>query len=226
MIEVVGDAALREFRAYWTPQRVLNLVDPGGSGVVITYPPGIGKSFTADGVIETSLASDRYDLVIFAAPTHLILNERSWVRNPPEHVHTKVLRPRPRDLCSPARDTAWSTLETTGCAALGRRTICSTCPQDLCLWRDQYSRKRLNGIQALFITQAHLLRSPSFIRDVRSWTGAERVLLILDEDHVAMANLRKIISREDLCRFAEVLRYMRNGPRTAKQDSSRCPRRL
>lgn len=204
---VVSEGELQRFRDYWTGQRLLDAVEPGGPAVGIDWPVGVGKSTACDAVTREALDSGRYPLAIVLAPTHLVLNERELVKTPSPAISTTVLRPRPQSLCGPSRDREWRTLETTGCATLGRRVLCGSCPhRAVCFWPGQYTRERLESVQVIFGTHAQLLRASDFVEQMRQSTGAERVLLVLDEDHAAMTNYRRVLDRGDLDRFADVLR--------------------
>src|SRR5262245_42846321 len=142
---------------------------------------GVGKSNWMDAVTRAAVEDGDYDLVVVLAPTRQLLEERQPLHHPPLDVRVVNLRPRPTDLCGPARDARWRRCGAADLGAFGRVEICGTCPaRQHCFWPDQYGRA-LEGARIVYATQAHLERSPNFLASLQSWAGASRMLTLLDE---------------------------------------------
>jgi hypothetical protein len=176
----------------------------------------VGKSHNIDEVIEAAVRGDGYDLVIALLPTRRLIEERRWIREPPGDVHIVKLRPRPRERCGKERDADWQHYEKAGLGALGRLHICKGCPRRRgCPWPKQYGRK-LRGARVIYGTQVHLERAPEFIFQLKQWTHAERVLVVLDEVNFLMTSYQRRILHADLQRFVDTLRHLHPhkwGPR-------------
>ncbi|HMD61623.1 MAG TPA: hypothetical protein VKG78_09335, partial [Opitutaceae bacterium] len=209
MTTILGEEALAAFRAYWNGPRLLDLITEHG-GALILWPIGVGKSCAIDRIIEAAVGSGRYDLVIALAPTRRVLEERAWIRTPPSGLKIVNLRPRPRPRCGDL-DRPWRHFEQAGMAALGRIELCGRCPRRSgCYWPGQYGAG-LQGAQVIFATQAHLGRVPDFAAQLAGWTGAGRVLTLLDEIGFAATSFRRRVTRRDLALFADVLDAMPSG---------------
>ena len=210
MTTILGEEALAAFRAYWNGPRLLDLITAHGGGALILWPIGVGKSCAIDRIIEAAVGSGRYDLVIALAPTRRVLEERAWIRTPPSGLKIVNLRPRPRQRCGNL-DGPWRHFEQAGMAALGRVELCGRCSRRPgCYWPRQYG-KGLEGAQVIFGTDAHLGRVPDFAAQLAGWTGAGRVLTLLDEIGFAATSFRRRVTRRDLALFADVLDAMPSG---------------
>lgn len=204
MPAVSGGEALAQFRAEWTGRRILDLVRDLGR-LLITWLVGVGKSYSIDDTIETAVRDGRYDLVVALFPTRRVLTERRWITNPPPDVKIVNLRPRPVKRCGEERDRRWKAFEARDLGVLGRVDICGNCPhRDKCFWPQQYG-KSLDGARVIYGTQAHLERSPTFVNQLKSWAGADRVLVLLDEVGFVMRSCQKTITPQHLELFAEAL---------------------
>jgi len=174
----------------------------------VDWAVGVGKSHNIDLTIEEAIASERYDLVIALFPTRRIIEERKWVQQSPKGIKLVNLKPRPGSLCGADINRSWQVFEKNGLGALGRIELCGHCllrPE--CAWPRQFG-KSLAGIQVIFGAQAHLERSPYFLDHLAQWSGAERVLVILDEANFIMRPFRRTLDQGQLQLFAEVLRDM------------------
>ena len=90
-------------------------------------------------------------------------------------------------------------------AALGRVELCGRCPRRPgCYWPEQYGAA-LWGARVIYATHAHLGRAPDFEAQLAAWTGADRVLTLLDEVSFAATTFRRRITRPELGRFAAAL---------------------
>jgi hypothetical protein len=196
---------LNRFRKHWTGRRILSLIRNNGGRVLINWPIGVGKSRNLDDLIEAAFRSSQYDLVIVLLPTRRVLDERRLVRNPPPNINIVNLRPRPHQSCGEDLDRQWQLFESRGMGLLGRVRLCRPCPSfRQCFWPHQYGGA-LHGAQIIFATQVHLERDPTFITQLRLWTGARRVLTILDEANFIAKSMRRRIKREHIQQFISVL---------------------
>ena len=98
----------------------------------------------------------------------------------------------------------WAQFEAAGCGLLARDELCRICPRrEGCPWPGQYSKGRLDGAPLVFATQQHLSLNPGFVGWLRHQTGAERVLVLLDEADLLVRPTRRTIERETLERFLD-----------------------
>jgi hypothetical protein len=200
---VNGDAALAEFRQELTGRRGLDLVRDHDGRVLIQLPVGVGKSFWLDAITLEAIGD--YDLVVVFCPTRQLIEERGPLRDPPSGAKVINLRPRPARRCGPDRDAQWKRYEAADSGALGRVEICGQCPaRSGCFWPDQYGKK-LQNASIIYATQVHLERSPGFLVNLRSWTGAEKVLTLLDESNFVAGPFERVIRAKQLHHFLEAL---------------------
>jgi hypothetical protein len=201
---VSGDAQLAKFREQLTGRFGLELIQAHAGRVLIQLPVGVGKSHWMDAI--TRVAVDGfYDLVVVFCPTRQLIGERGPLRQPPSGTKVVNLRPRPANRCGRERDALWRKYEAADSGALGRVEICGHCPiKRRCFWPDQYGKK-LRNASIIYATQAHLERSPGFLVNLRSWTGAERVLTLLDESNFVGGPFERVIGAKHLKRFLTVL---------------------
>ena len=217
MTVVLGEQDLAAFREHWNGARLLDLIADCGGRVLIAWPIGVGKGLAIDRIIAAAIGGARHDLVICLAPTRAVLVEREWVRNPPSCIKVVNLRPRPRTRCGDL-DGLWRRYEMAGLAALGRRELCGNCPwRPGCHWPDQYGAA-LRGARVIYATHAHLGRAPGFEAQLAAWTGADRVLTLLDEVTFAATTFRRRITRPELGLFAAALDRI---PTEDETDSTR-----
>src|SRR5207244_6960962 len=136
----------------------------------------------------------------------------------PDDVPIVNLRPRAGQRCGDL-DAIWKHFETSDLGALGRVILCGRCPRRPgCFWPRQYG-KRLRGSRVVFATQAHFERSPNFVAQVGQWTGAKKILTILDESKFLMTCFQRRISRFHLERFIDVLERLNpDGLGSAHRD--------
>jgi hypothetical protein len=201
---VVGDEALARFRRGLTGRAGLDVIRRHGGRVMGELPVGIGKSVWLDAITNQAVEDGDYELVIVVAPTRRLLEERGPRRSPPAGARVVTLRPRPASRCGPERDATWRRYESADLGALGRADICGHCPvAKSCFWPTQYG-KFLKGAAIVYATQAHLERSPSFLRQLRGWAGARRVLTLVDECDLLGKNFSEQIRADDLDRCIDV----------------------
>jgi hypothetical protein len=217
MNTISTDTGLDAFRVDCSGEYILQLLQQHGGRMLVNWPVGVGKSHNIDDVIEAVITDDAYDLVIVLCPTKQIIAERRFVREPPVGVQVVILRSRPSNRCGPQRNQDWRHYETAGMGFLGRKKICSACPHlKTCFWPTQYG-KGLRGSMVIFATQAHLERDPFFISQLSRWTGAKRILVILDEDKAMLSCFRRRIRNTDLLMFkAAVDKVQRDGHKPGK----------
>jgi len=203
-----GLERLRSFRGKWSARRVLRKMKSHRGPLLISWPIGVGKSHNIDDVTEEAAShGGPYDLVLALFPSRRLIRERRWVKNPPDDVPIAILKPRPRKDCGQDLNTEWRSYETRGLGLLGREEICKArCPTyATCFWPMQYG-KGLGGYRVIYGTQAHLERAPDFIAQVKDWTGAERVLVLLDENNFVARSFRHHITREELERYVAAMK--------------------
>lgn len=205
MVTIDSEAALERFRTTLTGRYGITLVRQSGGAVLIQLPVGVGKSRWMDAITRSAVEDGDYELVAVLCPTRQIIEERKPLSNPPSGIQVVNLRPRPAELCGPRRDTQWKQCEKADLGAYGRVEICSGCPaRPHCFWPDQYGQG-LEGARIVYATQTHLERSPNFLAMLQTWTGAERMLTLLDEANFIGTPRERIITAEELTRFQEVL---------------------
>ena len=157
-------------------------------------PVGTGKSRLLDDLLDHYIAQSTFDLIVVLAALTVNLLERRLVRNPTPEV--RRLRPRPGSDCGPL-DPAWRAHERSGTTAYAKQHLCRSCPHfGNCFWPGQYG-PALKGARIIFGTHQHLLVNPRFLLHLRSTTGAENVLLLLDEADLLAAPFRTTLSAED-----------------------------
>src|SRR5215470_19412907 len=140
---MIDERQLDSFRANeLAPARLYEQIPDDDRVVLVGLPPGIGKSWAAQALVEHALGHD-HDLVVYIAPTRAIIRELGVMRHlAPGSV--VLLEPRPGQLCGDA-DAAWRDFERGGCAALAKATLCQPCAQrdingGICSWPDQLDR--------------------------------------------------------------------------------------
>jgi hypothetical protein len=208
---ISGPEKLNAFREEWDGEAILDLLKREDGRLSIDWPVGVGKSYNIDSVIEATVESGRYDLVIALFPTRRIIDERRWVQNPPDNVQIVNLKPRPSERCSSDFNRRWWKFEKNAMGVLGRSVLCGRCPSRFrCSWQVQYG-KSLKGAQIIFGAQAHLERSPYFIDRLIQWSESERPLVIVDEANFIMKTFQRCIEIKKLKMFVDVLSKMGSG---------------
>ncbi|HOD79101.1 MAG TPA: hypothetical protein PLB95_05635 [Syntrophales bacterium] len=206
----IGPDNLSDFRKQWTGRRILDLIAEVGGNLLVTWPIGVGKSHNLDDLVEAAIESSRYDLVVVLLPTRRVLNERRWIKAPPRNLNIVNLRPRPAQSCGDDVNSQWKVFESRSMGLLGRSILCRPCPSySRCFWPRQFGRN-LQGTQVIFATQSHLERDPSFIFQLRMWTGARTALVILDEVNFIAKSIKKIIKREHIEQLLSILEKIEN----------------
>jgi len=196
---------LDQFRACWTGDKVLSLVQHSGGFLLANWNVGVGKSYNMDDVTLSATQSDEYDLVICLLPTRKLIEERRPLKNPPEGCRVINVIPRPKSSCGDFRNQQWQVFENNQSGALGRLKICHECPgYDQCAWPHQYG-VNFRDASVVYATQAHLQRSPIFIQQVINWTGAKKPLLIFDEANFFMKSFERQLLIKEIARFMDVL---------------------
>jgi len=186
----------------------------------VQTPPGTGKSTAIDEVSVTAVRSGAYDLVVILSPTRDVVAERKVVHTPPNGIRVQVLRARPSEACGTSADRLWKDYERRGLGATGRAQICGACPHSAtCPWPTQLGAA-LQGAQLVVCTSAYLANDPFFLSRLKTWTRANRMLVLVDEDDVAMTPFRRVISREHLQQHIRVLEHLlATSPRSVRRNS-------
>lgn len=205
MVTVDAGAPLNQFRqTELSGSALLAKLAAAGGKMLVTLPVGVGKSVGLDNTVEAAVASGQYDLIVVLSPTRRTLNERRWVKQKPDGIDVRVLKPRPARRCG-SLDDQWRRFERMGLTVLGRSSLCCTCPRrQNCFWPDQYG-KALKGTEVIFTTQAQVGRDPAFIDSLATWAGAEKVLVLLDENDMILTSYERRITIADLKQFKELL---------------------
>jgi DNA-binding XRE family transcriptional regulator len=203
--ELVGEAALAEFRSRLTGKYGLELLDLHGGRVLTRLPVGVGKSAFLDLIVAEAVLGGVYDLVVVLAPTRRLIRERLALTDPPAGVRVVELRSRPSESCGPERNALWVRYESAALGALGRAEVCGTCPlRSGCFWPGQYG-KSLEGAALIFATQTHLELSPGFLRRLASWAGSERTLTLIDEGDFLGKRFGETIGAGPIAQFIDTL---------------------
>lgn len=203
MFTVETPEQLAAFRAGARAALHLERLVPGMAALV-HLAIGVGKSWLMDDIVE-HLAVEGHVLVIVLEPTRALITERRGLRQPPTGVRVAHLRPRPAEQCGDL-DREWQALERRGMATLGRVRLCSECPHRAdCFWPMQQRKSRLRGVRLLYATQAHLLLDAGFIPRMQQRTGAQAVVVLIDEADALVASARRRIARADLISLRDVL---------------------
>lgn len=203
---VVDERGLDAFRRrHLSPGALLELIERHVH-VVGQLAVGVGKSYAVDRLLAAPELYQRFDRVLYVAPTWAILNERQVAREPGA-VRSMFLRPRPSDRCGP-RDGEWRELERRACSALAKQTICPPCPhrrgdEHRCVWPEQFGE--ISEHQLLLLPEKQLLINRMLVPLVRTVARAGRVLVILDEARLLDARFEVKLELTDLARLRDVL---------------------
>jgi hypothetical protein len=202
--------SLEDFRRLHNGRRYLDRLKEHKGRLLVNLPIGVGKSTALDDIIEEATRSGPYNLVVILCPTRNIINERSWIKNPPDDISVVNIRPRPTELCGSKIDRQWEIFETSGLALLGKTQLCANCPKRTeCFWPDQYSRG-LKQADVVFAAQQHFERAPEFIKQIQQRTEATRTLILIDEINFVRAPFSRKISHSDIDKTLQILRQLSN----------------
>ena len=184
-MQIIGPAELESFREHLNGDAFLDTLSKH-QYTVVNISLGVGKSHCIDSIITKEIAEGDYDLIVTLSPTRKIIDERRAVKFPPKTIKVVNLKPRPAKNCGEDSNRCWKPHERNNRGALGRHEICSTCPNAKnCSWLAQYGNN-MKGTRLLFATQAHLKRDPLFLIKIVGWTGAKKVLALIDESNFIM----------------------------------------
>lgn len=223
---IVTEREIDEFRrVHLAPEAILAAVERDVR-VLYRLPVGVGKSNAVDRLLQFPQLYQRFDLVIYGAPSWDVIRERAIVAGKEVClVPWTILEPRPAERCGKyAGD--WSDLERRGCAAFAKTSLCTECrardPAPVkCSWPERM--KRLSGKQLVFTTEQQMVLNRSLVSILKGRTGHGRSLVILDEARQLDANFEMTLDREDLERFRDLLRDLGRGEglpgRTARAAS-------
>lgn len=206
MSELVVDNAahLREFRNNWLSVPVVLAALERSPVVSLNVSVGVGKSYLLDKLLDELRNRPQFDLVVVLVELTSSLLERRLLQNPPDDV--RWLRPRPREDCGPL-DALWRGFERSSCTAYAKRQLCQSCPNFTpCFWPSQYG-KVLKGAKVIFGTHAQLRINPFFVQHIRMVTGADSILLILDEAGFLQSSFRVSLNHLRLRDLVEALGY-------------------
>ena len=182
-------AELAGFRATaYTADAVLAALErsPGGK-LLLPHVQGVGKSTLGDELAERALAGELGGPMLFLTSRRSILKERPWARlahhrrhgrgNPP----VALLFGRPGKRCG-GLDEDWRAYESAGCGLLGKKELCGRCPHlRSCAWPTQFTRERLEGVRVVGAVQTYAALIPNIVSQLKQKTGAEELLVFLDE---------------------------------------------
>ncbi len=198
---------LRTFRRSWSGESMLDLLEKNGGRILVNWAIGVGKSFNLDNVLEAAIREDKYDLVIVLSSRTQLVEERRWVRDPPQDIRVVQLKPRPFLACGQERDRDWKILEKGRMGTLGRRLICNdACPRrEECFWPIQYHSDHLEGTKVIYGTQALVTAIPELVPMLKRKTGAGSILVLLDEIHFLQKEFCRKIDRHALTPFVSTL---------------------
>ncbi len=186
--------------------------------VLYRLPVGVGKSFAVDELLSYAPLYAAFDLVVYAAPTWSILNERRIIAGrAAAPVAWMVLKPRPKDWCG-AYAEDWDRLELQGCSTYAKATLCRPCrargnTPTPCPWPEQL--RALPGCRLLFLTEQQLVVNRSLVPRLRARIGPGRILVILDEARLLDANFELVVTDADLAAFQDVLASLPDVPERA-----------
>ena len=191
-IVIQDEQALAEFRSTRFSVSALAPLIDSNRIILANAPVGTGKSRLLDDLLDHYIAQSTFDLIVVLAALTANLLERRLVRNPTPEV--RRLRPRPGSDCGPL-DPAWRAHERSGTTAYAKQYLCRSCLHfGNCFWPGQYG-PALKGARIIFGTHQHLLVNPRFLLHLCSTTGAENVLLLLDEADLLAAQFRTTLAR-------------------------------
>ena len=180
----VDEHGLSDLRArYLEPSALLLLIEQFVR-LLLRLGVGVGKSHGVDQLLLDPSTYDRFDLVVYVAPTWAVIDERTAVKSPQAcPVPSRVIRGRPAKRCGPLAE-RWSRLERQMCIAYAKATLCGTCAQrtksrNRCTWPDQF--RDLSGVKLVFMTEQQLMMNRSLLRLLFDLAGAQRPLVVLDE---------------------------------------------
>jgi hypothetical protein len=69
----------------------------------------------------------------------------------------------------------------------------------------------LRGTRVIFATQSHLERDPTFLIQLRLWTGSQTLLVILDETNFITKSFRRKIQREHILKFMDIVEKLEDA---------------
>lgn len=204
MTSISGASALSDFRAENDGSHILSLLK-NSPNTLVNWAVGVGKSFNMDSVTKIAITEQHYDLVIVLLPTRALIDEREFIKQPPEGIKVTNIRPRPTSQCGERRNKYWANYERRGLASIGKKTICTLCPKKgECFWPAQYG-KQLRGSKVIFATQIHLKNNPNFIAFMKEKSVANKVLVIFDEATVSLTSYSRTVEQEDLAHLLCVI---------------------
>jgi hypothetical protein len=202
-ITIADAQALAEFRMTQLSASALAPAVLANRVSLVNAPVGIGKSFAEDELIDHFLRTGAFDLIVLLVAQTASLHERRLVRQPQPGVVR--LRPRPRDDCGPL-DAEWQLHERLGTTAYAKKHVCGGCPKRAnCFWPAQYS-EALRGARVVLGTHQHLRINPRFLTHLQMMTGAQQLLLLLDEADVLASSFRTTLAAPELELFLAAVR--------------------
>jgi hypothetical protein len=210
-IEVVDEVGLDAFRAdrlqprFWLDELAKHERVLGNIAV------GVGKSYAADLLLNCPETYEQYDVVIYVAPELNIINERAIVNGQSiSLVPFKNLNSRPSVRCG-ALGSEWAEYERQGCSAYAKANLCAKCPhfsdiQNPCKWPYQLATDHLKDVKLFFLTDQRLAETRTLIPFLKKATGAQRMLLILDEAKCLDVTHKVVLSFSELRNFHDAVK--------------------
>ena len=165
-------------------------------------------------VANIAANGSEYDLMVMLLPRRELIDSQPMIQARPPGLKVVNLRPRPSRRCGRENDKKWNIFHKCGLGLLGKHTICRKCRKRKgCFWPGQYS-DGLKGADVMFGTQTHLAYNPSFLSWVKIYSGANRVLALLDEAHFLAYNRRRFITARHLVYYMDAVRTYLTGSRS------------
>lgn len=203
MAKVLNEADLEGFRReQLSPEAILRQVTANHQ-VLLRLPVGVGKSYAAHQFVLDKQVRERFDLIVYGAPRIELLDELAAKLNG-AGVRHRILKRRPAERCGPL-DKEWRRLENAACGALGRRKLCrGQCPHvNDCEWPSQLSE--LKGTEVILTSEQRLGHQRDLSNLLTEITGAERVLIVLDEGELAGMPFEVVVTLPELDGFKEAV---------------------
>ncbi|MBK9386592.1 MAG: hypothetical protein IPN34_17400 [Planctomycetes bacterium] len=204
----VTERDLADFRREYLHPRALLAEVERRVHLLLKIPLGVGKSYAADKLLLDPATYERFQLVIYLAPSWDVINERAIVsgkvQSPVRHM---ILRPRPEHRCGPVRD-LWKELEAAGCISLAKQELCGPCPRqrdegDPCTWPKRFND--FEGTRLVFATEQQLRLNRRLLPTLLYLSGKGRALVILDEGVFLDGSFEVEVTRQDLEQLRDAL---------------------
>lgn len=214
---IINEMSLPDFRTRaMAPAELYDLIPDDEEALLINLPPGIGKSYAAQGLVRHAL-NHGHDMVFYVAPTRALIDDFCNALGKID-CPVQVLEPRPQGKCGKL-DQRWKSLEQIGCSALAKHSLCDNCvSRPDCSWPDQMSKI---GTKAglIMLTEQYLHLNPSLLVNAVRRARAERPLVIFDEALFMGSVMKQSFSELELMTFQSALRKAKIDDDRAKDGA-------